>query len=354
MNLKPLPATIGPGEVAQSDISSTRRWRHWLPIVAVLAAACCWGAQGVTYSLILNGIQTDGLTVVTLRAVTATLLLWIWLAMTDPAALRIPQGDLPAFTLLGFIAITIFYPSLFYAYQWTSISVATTLLYLSPALVTLGAALFLGEPLTRRKLIALVTTFLGSALVVQVYQSADLAGSAAGIGLGLIAAASYGTYSVLGKRLLGQYRMATVLAAYLMLGTLLLIGVKLLVSPTTWPSPREAITIGLSTGVLATLLPITLYTYGLSRLPASEASILLTLEPVVAFVLAAAVLGESLSAGQRLGATAVLGGVVLITWPGRTSFRTSIAALGRSRNHPRCWWPGTNAGCARPLERNQT
>jgi drug/metabolite transporter (DMT)-like permease len=123
--------------------------------------------------------------------------------------------------------------------------------------------------------------------------------------------------------------MATVLAAYLLMGTLLLVGVKLLVSPGTWPAPREAITIGLYTGVMTTLLPITLYTYGLSRLPASEASILLTFEPVVAFVLAAVVLGESLQAGQWLGVIAVLGGVVLLTWPSRAPVRTAIVRYSR-------------------------
>jgi drug/metabolite transporter, DME family len=329
MNADLLPATIHPTTVSPSDISSMMRWQRWLPIAAVLGAAACWATQGVAYALILDGIQTDGLTVVTLRAVTATLVLWVWLAVTAPGALRIPRAALPAFTLLGAIAITIFYPALFYAYLWTSVSVATTLLYLSPTMVTLGAALFLGEPLTAGKLIALVTTFLGSALVVQAYQPENLRGSSAGIGLGLIAAAAYGTYSVLGKKLLARHQMATVLAAYLLMGTLLLLGVKLLVSPGTWPAPREAITIGLYTGVMTTLLPITLYTYGLSRLPASEASILLTFEPVVAFVLAAVVLGESLHPGQWLGVMAVLGGVVLLTWPGRAPIRTTIARYGR-------------------------
>src|SRR5215203_6758871 len=164
-----LQATIDPA-VSQSDLSFTMRWQRWLPIAAVLGAAACWATQGVACALILDGIKTDGLTVVTLRAVTATLVLWIWLAVTDPGALRIPRAALPAFTLLGAIAVTIFYPALFYAYQWTSVSVATTLLYLSPTLVTLGAALFLREPLTRYKLIALMATFLGSALVVEAYQ----------------------------------------------------------------------------------------------------------------------------------------------------------------------------------------
>jgi drug/metabolite transporter (DMT)-like permease len=334
MNANLLPATIDPTAVSPSAISSPMRWQRWLPIAAVLGAAACWATQGVAYALILNGIQTDGLTVVTLRAVTATLVLWVWLVLTDPGALRIPRAALPAFTLLGAIAVTVFYPALFYAYQWTSVSVATTLLYLSPTLVTLGAALFLGEPLTAGKLIALVTTFLGSALVVQAYQPENVRGSAAGIGLGLIAAATYGTYSVLAKKLLARHQMATVLAAYLLMGTLLLLGVKLLVSPSTWPAPQEAITIGVFTGVLTTLLPISLYTFGLSRLPASEASILLTFEPVVAIVLAAVVLGESLHAGQWLGVIAVLGGVVLLTWPGRRPFRTAIPLRSRVRHAP--------------------
>lgn len=326
-----LQPTIDPLPAVPSSVTTiTARWR-WLSIASVLLAACCWATQGVAYQLILDGIQTDGLTVVTLRAITATAVLWGWLAMTDRSALRIPRADLPVFALLGLVAITIFYPALFYAYQWTSVSVATTLLYLSPTLVTLGAALFLRESLTGHKLMALVATFFGSALVVQAYQPENLRGSAAGIGLGLIAAVTYGTCSVLGKKLLARHRMATVLAAYLLLGTLLLLGVKLLVSPSTWPAPREAITIGLYTGVLTTLLPISLYTLGLSRLPASEASILLTFEPVVAFVLAAVVLGESLHAGQWLGVIAVLGGVVLLTWPGRTLLRVPILPWSRVR-----------------------
>jgi drug/metabolite transporter (DMT)-like permease len=312
---QPIPASVDSAEVGGITVASADDGWRWRPVVAVLGAAVCWGAQGIVYALILDQIQTDGLTVVTLRAATATLLLWIWLGITNPAALRIPRAGLPAFTLLGLIAVTIFYPALFYTYAWTSVAVGTVLLYLSPALVSLAAALLLGEPLTQRKGLALATTFLGCALVVQLYQPENVRGSAAGIGAGLIAAASYGTYSVLGKKLLTQHSMATVLAAYLLCGTLLLIAVKLLVSPGTWPAPREAIAIGLVTGVLATLAPITLYTYGLSRLPASEAIILLTFEPVVAFVLAAAVLGESLAAGQWLGAISVLAGVLLLTVP---------------------------------------
>jgi drug/metabolite transporter, DME family len=325
MNPQPPPGPIDCAEDSPANTACSAYQGRWLPIVAALGAAACWGAQGIVYTLILDQIETDGLTVVTLRAGTATLLLWIWLGLTNPGALRLPRAALPGLAVLGFITVTIFYPALFYAYAWTSVAVGTVLLYLSPALVAVGAALFLGEPLTRRKLLALAATLIGCTLVVQAYQPANVTGSATGIAMGLIAAATYGTYSILGKKLLARYAMAMVLAGYLLCGTLLLIGVKLLVSPTTWPAPREAIMIGLVTGVLATLAPISLYTYGLSRLPASEASILLTFEPVVALVLAAAVLGETFAGGQWLGAVSVLAGVVLLTVPVYASLRQGVA-----------------------------
>jgi DME family drug/metabolite transporter len=138
----------------------------------------------------------------------------------------------------------------------------------------------------------------------------------------LAAAFCWGTQGIayaliLGMHLLARHRMATVLAMYLLLGTLGLVAAKLLVSPLAWPAPGEALTIGLYTGVVTTLAPVILFTFGLSRLPSSEATILLTFEPVVAIVLAGVVLGESLAAGQWLGAIAVLSGVVLLAWPAR-------------------------------------
>jgi drug/metabolite transporter (DMT)-like permease len=328
----------GPTKVAPATMTVSLRGRRWLPIAAVLTAAACWGAQGILYALILHRFETDGLTVVTLRATTATLLLWGWLGITNPGTLRMPREALPGLALLGFIAITIFYPALFFTYAWTGVAVGTILLYLAPALVTLGAALFLDEPLTRRKGIALATTFAGCALVVQITEPANLTGNAAGIGVGLIAAITYGTYSVLGKRLLARHAMATVLAGYLLIGSLLLLAVKMVISPTTWPDPGATIAIGLTTGVVGTLVPITLYTYGLSRLPASEAIILLTCEPVVAFILAGVVLGETLSSGQWLGAMIVLAGVGLLTWSGSGSLRGWVERRWRE-NWPQIIFP---------------
>ena len=70
-----------------------------------------------------------------------------------------------------------------------------------------------------------------------------------------------------------------------------------------------------------TLIPIALYTAGLRRLPAGEASILATWEPVMAIVVAAAVLGEVPSIGQVIGGVFVIGGVVMLAVTGKRPAR---------------------------------
>jgi DME family drug/metabolite transporter len=211
------------------------------------------------------------------------------------------------------------YLALFTAFDLTSVAVGTVLLYLAPALVTVGAALFLHEPLTRRKLIALIATFSGCLLVVELYQPQNLVGNALGIAWGLVAAAAYAAYSLGAKPLLARYRPVTVLAYALLPAAVGLLAVKLLTAPDAWPSPGGLLAIGVYGGIAVTIAPYGLYMLALRRLPSSEASIVATLEPAVAVVLAGALLGERLAPLQMLGTIGILGGVVLLAWPASTA-----------------------------------
>jgi len=67
--------------------------------------------------------------------------------------------------------------------------------------------------------------------------------------------------------------------------------------------------------LVSTVGAIIFFFAGLARLGPSVASILSVLEPVVTVGLAAAVFGESLSAGQLLGGLLVLAAVVVVQWP---------------------------------------
>jgi drug/metabolite transporter (DMT)-like permease len=65
------------------------------------------------------------------------------------------------------------------------------------------------------------------------------------------------------------------------------------------------------TGIITTLVPMVLYTWGLSTLGPARASLLTTIEPVLAVGLAFIVLDETLTVYQLAGGVLVIGGVIL-------------------------------------------
>ncbi|MCC6313973.1 MAG: EamA family transporter [Thermomicrobiales bacterium] len=296
-----------------------------LAVLAVLAAACCWATTGTSFLLILDRIDIDGVTVSLLRAGGAALVLWAVLLLEDRSALRIAWRDLPLLIGYGLWSCTLFYIATIYGFAGTSASVGTTMLYIAPAIVTICAALWLDEPLTGRKVAALGMCFGGIALVMRLYSPSSLAGTPSGLAIALVAAIAYAGYTLFGKPLVTRLGARPVVAYYLLIGAISLFGVKAIVSPGAWPSPRETVLVALFTGVVTTLLPTSLYLFALNRLPSSEASILATLEPVVSVALAATLLGERLDHWQLAGAGAVVSGVVLLNLPDRRA-RTLVEA----------------------------
>lgn len=292
--------------------SHSSRNERVLPALAVLLAASLWSTIGIAYGLYERHLTVDGLTVVTVRAVAAGVVVAGWLLARDRAAFMVASRDLPRFIAYGLISVTAFYVVLIYSYQLTSVAVGTLLLYLAPAFVSLGAVMFFGYRLTRTVIVALIAAFAGCLLIVEAYRPANLTAQALGIALGVASALCYAGFSLIGKPLVARYRLPTVVFWYLATGLLGLVSVKLIVSPGTWPSATELLIVGGYSGVFNTLLPVSLYAWGLRRLPPAEASILATVEPVFAMVLAAVVLDERLVWSQVGGAVCVLSGIALL------------------------------------------
>jgi drug/metabolite transporter, DME family len=138
---------------------------------------------------------------------------------------------------------------------------------------------------------------------------------------------------------LRRYHAVTVLAYALLFAAVSLLTVKLLTTPGDWPPLGGMLAIGAYGGIVVTIAPYGLYTLALRRLPASEASIVATLEPAVAVVLAGALLGERLAPLQLLGTLGILGGVVLLTWPaGATDARSRAHSIPAAISVMIVWW----------------
>ena len=68
-------------------------------------------------------------------------------------------------------------------------------------------------------------------------------------------------------------------------------------------------------GILCTLIPYVLYTWGLERMDPGKVSVLAFVEPMVATVMGFAVFGEAVDPSGLLGIALILVSVVLLSRP---------------------------------------
>ncbi len=188
----------------------------------------------------------------------------------------------------------------FAALRHASAGLVALLLYTYPTLVCLLAAAFLHERLTRRRWALLGASFVGIALTL-----GGGSGSAAGIALGLGAAAFYSVYIVVGARELG-HTDALGTTTVVCLSAAATMGIASLAFPPQFPSTGGGWLAVAAIALVSTVVAILAFFAGLKRVGAGVASIASTLEPVVTVALAWVVLGETLAPVQVLGGAIVL------------------------------------------------
>ncbi|MBX3209397.1 MAG: DMT family transporter [Labilithrix sp.] len=198
----------------------------------------------------------------------------------------------------------------FAAYQRTSVAVAVLTHYLTPIFVALAAPVVLRERPSSRTFGAVAVSFVGLALLLRPWSEgmspSDLAGAAFGAG----SAVFYASNVLVNKRLAHVFSASELMFFH-----------GLVAVPLLWALVPAGALAGASTSsiaivVLGSLGPGALggltFVWGLRRVAASHASILTLLEPLVAVVIAALVLGQTLGTARLLGGGLILVGAVLV------------------------------------------
>jgi DME family drug/metabolite transporter len=279
----------------------------------VLMAATLWATLGIIFKALIYDYGLSRITIAFFRASLSALILFAVLAFRQPRSLRIIWRDVPFFLTFGLLGIAAFYTVYITAIDLAGMSVTAVLLYTAPVWVAMISAIFLGEPLTKRKTLAVVLAMIGCALVARVYDLHELQLNWLGILTGLGAGLGYALYSVFNKVGLRHHDGWTVLAYGLLFGIVFLTPLQ---SP--WLVFEALRQPGAVIWLIALALGPTLgsglaFNAGLRYVPVSSASVVATLEPVIASLLAFAVLGERLDPGQLLGGVLILVAVISLT-----------------------------------------
>lgn len=278
---------------------------------AVLGAASLWGIISI-FIRQLNAVGLTALQIGMIRALIGSVLLFLWLGITHRELLKIRLRHLWYFVGTGVVSMAFFNWCYFTVIQISQASVAVVLLYTSPIFVMVLSAIFFREKITRRKVLALVMTFLGCVLVAGLIGgSYTLTPSVflLGIGSGLF----YGLYSIFGSVALKRYDTRTVTAytfLFATLGTLPVCGVGALTKRLAAHPTGLLWCMGIA--LVSTLTPYLLYTWGLSHMSNSRAAILATIEPLVGALIGILLYKEPANILKLLGMALIFGAVVLL------------------------------------------
>jgi drug/metabolite transporter (DMT)-like permease len=225
----------------------------------------------------------------------------------------ISRRDLARIAAAGLLVVAVYHISLNLGEERTTSGTAAVIIGTAPGM-TLGLAIVLGlERFSAWRAAGLGLAFSGVVIVITQGsgQSFSLE-NAKGPLLVLLAPLSFALYNVIVKPLVGRIDAAAVSSAANLLGTLALLP---LLRPSSLDHARALgawdWTLVLYLGLICTLFAYNAWGLALRRLDASRAVAYLYGVPVLAVVIGALTLGESVTVWLALGAALVVGGVAV-------------------------------------------
>lgn len=287
--------------------------KRFAPLLIILAG-CLWGTMGL-FVRQLNTLGLGSMEIVEIRSVLAVLILFPCTAAKRPALLKIQRKNLPALAGSGVLSIVFFNYCYFTTIARLNLSAAAILLYTSPIFVMLMSLIFFREKLTTRKVFSLLLAFSGCCLVSGVASStASIRPFSVLLGLG--SGFGYALYSIFSRVSLNQGLSSITITNYTFLfasiGGAFFTDFPALCSILAG-SGLPLLGFLVLYCIVTTVLPYLLYTAGLSYVENGPASVMATVEPVVATLLGLVVFSEIPTISSFIGMTLVLAALVLLS-----------------------------------------
>jgi drug/metabolite transporter, DME family len=284
------------------------------PIILIAISAIMWGIIAI-FVRKLASLGFTPMEIVTIRVVTALLLLGIIGLLKYPGQMKIQIRDGKYFIGTGIFSIVLFNWCYFTSINQLSLSFAVILLYTAPAFVVVLSYLFLKESMDSMKIISVIGTLIGCILIAGINLKETPSMNLVGISTGLGAGFGYALYTIFGKFALLKYRPFTVTFYTFFVASITLLVFTDLFEKGSILFSKEVILNGVGLGLFPTVLAYLFYTKGLERMESSKASIIATVEPVAATLLSVFLFKEDFGVLQFIGTAIILLSVILINLP---------------------------------------
>ncbi len=275
----------------------------------IISACILWGFVGILAKMTKD---MSPLELIFYRVAFAFIILFIFLSASGnllEVRLKGKKPYLLLFSILQVATMLAYFVAIFKA----SVSVAVLLLYTAPVYVTVLSPMLLKEKWTKTGIIALVIATAGILLIVDPGKI-DFSVRYLGMLAGIVSGIAY-AFQIMTSKYIGDTYSGYVQAFWsFVIGSLILLPVILFVPE--YRSPLNIISLNLAylilLAIFPTILAVSLYFNGLSKVRAANASILGLIEPLSAVILAVIILRESISVLEITGGALILTGAAIV------------------------------------------
>ena len=278
----------------------------------IITSAVFWGLIG----LFVRTLAAQGFTsmqIVSIRAVVSAFLMALILCKMGVQHFKINFKTMLPLVGMGIVSLTFSNFCYFNCIELSSLAVAALLLYTAPIFVMLMSLVLFGESFNFAKGFVLGATFLGCAFVTGAFDS-EVSLSLAGLLFGLGSGIGYALYSIFGKYAIRNYSTLTITTYAFIFASISSIPLANFTSDLKY-FDITTIWAALGLAALSTVIPYLLYTWGLEEVEAGRASILATVEPLVAAAVGIVIFSEPVTLHKLIGTLLICSSIILLNMP---------------------------------------
>ncbi len=241
---------------------------------------------------------------------------------------RLNRKEWGVLLVASFLGVPVQFLLQFYGLSLTTVSHASLMVGMMPVILAVGATLFAHERMDGVGWWALVGSTIGAALIALGGKHHAGPGEASLAG-DLLVVVSLGIalfWILFNKQLMERHSHVVVTAYGLLLGTVMLIfwvPVRYGMPPVAGVSLKAWLALAAS-GVLCTATTTLLWNWGMTQVPASQAGVLLNMEPLIGSLLGVLALGERLGPSAWVGGGLILAAAVTLTTRSKTRVREQL------------------------------
>lgn len=252
----------------------------------IIIGGALWGTTGIFTKIFSVYFGISAFEMCFAKMFSTAVIMFAWLMVFDRSALKFKLKDIWMFLGSGILGHCLFTYCYFISIETNGMAVAAVLLYTAPVFVTLMSALLFSSRITLTKFTAMIAAVVGCALVSGVISGSVKNITAYGIGIGLASGFGYSLYTVFGRFALNAgYKSSTVAFYTFLFASLGSVTVSFFggtIFPKTEKSTAVLLLLILVFAAVTGVVPYLFYNLGLKKTDPPVASVLASVEPVVA------------------------------------------------------------------------